>query len=88
MLTVPHGHALVVLPRFQGKECNPTVYVRDVELPAFLGFMLPHEHKTTPAAIKADVMDEIAEGLTGRKAEQFRKGAAFVRQVLGVAVAV
>jgi hypothetical protein len=86
-LAVAPGMALVVIPVHCGLAYDPVVYVRNVELPAFLGFILPHEHKETPAAVKADVMDEIAEGLTGRKAEQFRKGAALVRAALGIAVA-
>jgi hypothetical protein len=75
---------VVVISDFCGSQCMPTIYVRECDLPAFLGCSLPSEHADMPASIAADWMDERAGELTGREAHKWRTGAALVRQILGL----
>ena len=91
-VSVQPGAVMVVQSVFCGKECDPAVYVRNVELAAFYGVQLPEEFKDMPAAIVADWMNEQADekgsGRAAKKeAKALRAAADLIRELAGLVAA-
>ncbi len=88
-IVLQEGCAIVVFSHFQGKPCDPTIYVRNIDLPAFFGIKLPEEFVNMPSSVVADWCDEQAdeksETRQAKKEEkELRVVAAMVRELAGV----
>lgn len=80
-LEVKPGAAIVVLGRFQGLECIPTVYVRSQDVADFFEVTLPDDHKSLPPELAADWMDDHADACPAAIRKHWRAVSPLIRKM-------
>lgn len=83
-LPVTEGAAVVIASHFCGKECDPTIYVRNADLAAFLGFATPDG---MPAEIAADWLTHEAETADKKTAKKMLAAVELIRKFTGLVTA-
>lgn len=83
-IVLNEGCAVVVASHFCGKEYDPTIYVRNADLAAFMGHPAPDG---MPAEIAADWLTHEAEKASPREAKKIMTAVALIRTFTGLVTA-